>query len=178
MHNKLKKINDCLICEVDRQLACLEEVDTEELGEVIDMIKDVEEAIYYHTITKSMTEDSYKNEHTMYYVEPHSSGMDTNKGDWGSMKKDHGAHSTPSQDWKEHAMMRDHREGRSYMSRKMYLEAKEGKGDKTSQLKELEKYMQELTSDIVDMIEEATLEEKQYLEKKISALATKIGQMK
>jgi hypothetical protein len=31
---------------------------------------------------------------------------------------------------------------------------------------------------MVDMIQEATPEEKQYLEKKISALATKIGQMK
>jgi hypothetical protein len=31
---------------------------------------------------------------------------------------------------------------------------------------------------MVDMIQEATPEEKQYLEKKISALAAKIGQMK
>jgi hypothetical protein len=38
--------------------------------------------------------------------------------------------------------------------------------------------MQELSQDVVEMIEDATTEEKQYLEKKISALATKIGQMK
>jgi hypothetical protein len=38
--------------------------------------------------------------------------------------------------------------------------------------------MQELSQDVVEMIEDASLEEKQYLEKKISALATKIGQMK
>jgi hypothetical protein len=38
--------------------------------------------------------------------------------------------------------------------------------------------MQELSQDVVEMIEDASLEEKQYLEKKISALAMKIGQMK
>ena len=59
----------------------------------------------------------------------------------------------------------------------MYMEAK-GSKDKATQLRELEKYMQELTSDMVEMIQDSSPEEKQYLEKKISALATKIGQMK
>ena len=45
-------------------------------------------------------------------------------------------------------------------------------------VRELEKYMQELTSDMVEMIQDSSPEEKQYLEKKISALASKIGQMK
>ena len=49
--------------------------------------------------------------------------------------------------------------------------------DKATQLKELEHYMQELTQDMVEMIEGASVEEKQYLEKRISALATKIGQL-
>jgi hypothetical protein len=43
------------------------------------------------------------------------------------------------------------------------------------QLKELDKYMQELTNDMVDLIQEASQEEKQYLEKKIAGLAAKIG---
>ena len=34
----------------------LEQVDAKELGEVIDMVKDIEEAIYYCTITKAMEE--------------------------------------------------------------------------------------------------------------------------
>jgi hypothetical protein len=38
--------------------------------------------------------------------------------------------------------------------------------------------VQELTTDIVEMISDASLEEKQYLEKKMTTLATKIGQMK
>ena len=72
----------------------------------------------------------------------------------------------------------DHRDGRSYASRRMYMEAKEMQKDKAIQLRELEKYMQELTQDITEMIGDSTPEEKQYLEKKISALATKIGSMK
>jgi hypothetical protein len=72
---------------------------------------------------------------------------------------------------------RDEREGRSPHNRRMYMEAK-GTKDKAAQLRELEKYMQELTSDMVEMIQDSSPEEKQYLEKKISALAAKIGQMK
>jgi hypothetical protein len=64
------------------------------------------------------------------------------------------------------------------MNRKAYLEAKHANRDKATQLRELEKYMQELTTDMVEMIQDSSPEEKQYLEKKISALASKIGQMK
>lgn len=46
--------------------------------------------------------------------------------------------------------------------------------DKASQLQELEKYMQELTSDMVEMIDGASPEEKQMLSNRIAALATKI----
>lgn len=71
-------------------------------------------------------------------------------------------------------MMRDRREGRSPMSRKHYMESKEMHKDKASQLQELEKYSQELTADLVEMIEGASPEEKQFLSNKIATLATKI----
>ena len=58
------------------------------------------------------------------------------------------------------------------------MEAKHTGRDKAAQLRELEKYMQELSQDITEMIADASPEEKQYLEKKITALASKIGQMK
>jgi hypothetical protein len=45
-------------------------------------------------------------------------------------------------------------------------------------MKELERYVHELTEDIVEMIEDATAEEKQFLSKKIATLATKIGAAK
>ena len=42
-HEKLQWMKDSLICAVENQLCNLNEVDTEELGEAIDMIKDLEE---------------------------------------------------------------------------------------------------------------------------------------
>jgi hypothetical protein len=41
-------------------------------------------------------------------------------------------------------------------------------------MQELDAYMQELTTDLVEMIQDASPEEKQMLQQKISALATKI----
>lgn len=70
-------------------------------------------------------------------------------------------------------MMRDPKEGRSGERRKMYMEGK-GSKDKTHQMKELENYMQELTQDLTEMIQDASPEEKQMLQQKISTLATKI----
>jgi hypothetical protein len=43
-------------------------------------------------------------------------------------------------------------------------------------MKELEKYMMELTTDIVEMIHGSSSEEKQLLQKKLAALAEKVGQ--
>ena len=147
-HTKLMWMEEMLIEEAEKQFECLDEVCTEELGEVIDMIKDLKEAIYYETVTKAMENDSWKTE-----------------------KSDH--HYVM-----EHNDSRSDYEGKSHHSRRMYIEAKETHKDKTTQLRELEKYMQELSQDVTEMIADASVEEKQYLEKKITALASKIGQMK
>ena len=65
---RLMKIKESLIACVESQISRnLSMVDTKELGEAIDMIKDLEEAIYYHTITKAMHE---KGEEEL--EEPHS----------------------------------------------------------------------------------------------------------
>lgn len=60
------------------------------------------------------------------------------------------------------------------MTRKMYMEHKDLHHDKSIKIQELDKYMHELTDDIMEMIEDSSPEEKQLLQKKISALATKI----
>lgn len=141
-HKKLMWMEELLIAEAEKQFECLEEVCTKELGEVIDMIKDLKEAIYYETVTKAMeTGNSYKTE-----------------------KSDH--HQGDS---------RSEYEGKSPHSRQLYIEAKHMNKDKATQLRELEKYMQELSQDVIDMIADASPEEKQYLEKKITALASKVG---
>ena len=43
----LKNIKEQLIAQVQNQMTDLKCVDTKELGEVIDMIKDLSEAVYY-----------------------------------------------------------------------------------------------------------------------------------
>lgn len=194
-HEKLKWMKDTLICVVENELCNLESVDTEELGEAIDMIKDLEEAIYYCTVTEAMNNpqnekmwEMKKSDHhqengdsRMYYYpmmyadgrSRRSDGTSHNNGRNGSTNSTNGRNYYEDPDeW------RDEREGRSHISRRMYMEAKDMKRDKATQLRELEKYMQELSQDITEMIADASPEEKQYLEKKITALASKIGQMK
>lgn len=189
-HEKLQWMKDSLICVVENQLCNLNEVDTEELGEAIDMIKDLEEAIYYCTVTEAMNnpkkEHSWEMKKSDHHQKPEDdrmyySGYPMYYADSGHVNSGNGTSNTNSSNGRNYyddPMERDEREGRSPMSRRMYMEAKHTGKDKVTQLRELEKYMQELSQDITEMIADASPEEKQYLEKKITALASKIGQMK
>ena len=69
---------------------------------------------------------------------------------------------------------RDYNEGRSPMTRKTYMERKMHGGDKNTQMRELDKYMHELSQDLAEMIEGASPEEKQMLQQKLNTLATKV----
>ena len=71
--------------------------------------------------------------------------------------------------------LRDYREGRSGNSRRMYMESKEMHEGKEKQMAELEKYMQEFSGDVMEMINDATPEEKQILSQKLATLAEKIN---
>lgn len=75
--------------------------------------------------------------------------------------------------------MRDGREGRSGASRRSYIETKEMHPDnsqesKQAKMKELEKYMGELSGDITEMIAGASNEEKTMLKAKLQTLMQKI----
>ena len=200
-HEKLEWMKECLLCSVENQLCHLDEVDTAELGDAIDMIKDLEEAIYYSTVTEAMNKQGKEMHMNMKNSDHHQKPEDDRMyyggypmyyADGGHVNSGNGTSNTNSSNgrnyydepmWRDEREMhnpmgRDEREGRSPMSRKMYMEAKHMNKDKATQLRELEKYMQELSQDITDMIADASPEEKQYLEKKITALASKIGQMK
>ena len=153
MIDRLKCLEDEMVSVLELQFANLEHVCTKELGEAIDIVKDLEEAIYYHTITEAMKTEKAATAHSWGIEESHDRSMEV-KEEWDELL------------------------GRSPHGRKRYLEAKEHGKDKASQLRELEKYVTELTTDIVTMIDDASVDEKAYLEKKITSLATKIGQMK
>lgn len=202
MHiEKLKNIQECLASAAEAQIYDLENVDAQELGEVIDIIKDIEETIYYCTVTKAMEEsEKYKGEEMMYYTPMYmDNGRMTDKRDMSRMYYNGGSYSSGNQGGSSNGSggtsgnssgngnssqyserefpmaFADRREGRSSRSRRMYMEAKETHQDKATQMKELEKYMQELAQDVVEMVEDASPEERQYLSKKISALSTKLA---
>ena len=108
----------------------------------------------------------------MYYTDYAMNNGSGNQG--GSRNYQDGNRQTAGESRNYPIELRDYREGRSPMTRKTYMERKMHGGTKEAQMHELEKYMQELTSDITEMIEGASSEEKQMLKTKISALATKI----
>lgn len=183
---KLKHIKESLLGCVYNQVGDLKSADAKELGEAIDMIKDIEEAIYYCTITKAMNENeegSRKSHDTVYYTEKYypyrdmemSNGrMHYNDGGSSSMSGNAG---NSTRNYSEHPLsfqMKDYREGRSPQSRRNYMESKEMHNDKHVQMKELENYVKELSEDLMEMIEGASVEEKQLLQKKLATLATKI----
>lgn len=178
MEDRLKIMKESLMTCAQEQMNHLDSVDAEELGEVIDMIKDLEEAEYYCTITKAMKE---KEEETAeygyrYYNKmpiPYYNNRRNNMVHRDSYYDDQSEE--PLQNSERMTMTRDRREGKSPMSRKNYMESKEMHQPKTTQMRELEKYLQELSSDIVEMIQDASPEEKALMEQKISTLAAKIN---
>lgn len=187
---RLKHMEEALMSCVQAQLSHLDTVDTEELGQVIDMIKDLEQAKYYCSIVKAMEEaeedETKEMSHRhrdmdrvygrMYYEGPNGDF----KGRYPWKKRD------PDEDWERYPFypeqgreidIRDSREGRSPVTRRMYMESKQLHKDKTEKVKELEQYMQELSEDIVEMIDGASPEERQVLEKKMTSLTNKIAQL-
>lgn len=70
---RLKSMKETLVGTIQGQLGHLDQVDAKELGEVVDMVKDLEEAIYYCTITKAMEEKDQKETHHYYtpYIDPY-----------------------------------------------------------------------------------------------------------
>lgn len=159
---RLESMKEQLISCVEGQIANLQDVDAHELGEAIDMIKDLEEAMYYCSIVKAMEEKGEEeNASRMYYSERYPWYFDR------EIKRDRKEREYPTE-------MRDYREGSSPIQRKYYMESKELHHDKTMQMHELEKYMQELSKDITEMIQDASPEETTLLKQKLATLVEKI----
>ena len=194
---QLKSIKQCLVSAVQNQLGDLKKTDAKELGEVVDMIKDLEEAMYYCSITEAMEKSSEEKEQNRnmnvnYYMEPmyyrgqtrdsmgrYTSGDNMGQSNGGSQSN--GTHNyVPYMEYAPYMMRddkwRDERFGdKSGMSRRMYMEGKQYHGDDQQSMKELEHYIKDLGEDLTDMIKESSPEEKQVLSTKLQQLATKIN---
>ena len=166
------------MCQVECEMANPAAADTHELGEVIDMIKDLEEAGYYCSIIQAMKEASPEEIH--YYTEkykPHNKSKNVKRiynNDYEDWEDDDWDYMEYPESRTSRMPKHDEKEGRSPKQRKMYMESKEMHKGTPQQMKELEKYIQELSQDVIEMIKDATPEEKVMLQQKLSTLATKI----
>ena len=216
MIKQLEMMKEQMMSCVQSEMSNLKEADTKELGEAVDIIKDLSEAIYYCTITEAMEGKDKEKRETVYYTEkimpPWDNGYyrdmdrrdrrmyypydytdgtmyypyiyaDSSNGNGGNGGRSMSGSNGGTRSYTEHDFpmsridMRDAREGRSPMTRKMYMESKEMGHDKTKKIKELEDYMKELGQDMTEMIHDASPEEKQLMQRKLTELSTKIGQL-
>lgn len=165
----LKEIKNCLVATVKDQLSDLKKINAKELGEVVDMIKDLEEAMYYYSIIQAMehskkSESEEKSTNISYYME-----NDKNINHYVPYME-YAPYMIRDKEWRE-----DHlNNGRSYYSRRMYMESKLNGSDDQKSAKELEHYMKDLGEDLTDMIVKSTPEEKQMLSNKLQQLAMKV----
>ena len=218
IHEMMEKLTKCAENEFEKGV---ENVDTKEMGEVVDIIKDLAEAEYYAKITKAMDEAEYGEDYDYmgayeddmrkgYRGQPRDSrGRYMSRRGRGrrgyeeplyhmplEMYKDYSAEELRDMDRNTMGRMyytdgasggsmatrtqggmnggRDNREGRSGMSRRGYMEAKEMGKEKGEKMKELEKYMKELSEDVTEMIGDASQEEKSMLKSKMQTLLQKI----
>lgn len=222
IHCMIEKIAECAVCEVEKGTECL---NTKEMGEVADILKDLCEAEYYAHIAKAMgkaeeeeqeeekflmrkLKEEYgeeEGERRYYDRWRYKSGRFAPKGKGSrrgyeeppyyhmtpEMYREHGPEYWRDLDRNEGRMyysgpvesgstgIRDHREGKSWQSRRAYMESKEthpgsSPEEKQHKTKELEKYMNELSSDVTEMIAGASNEEKTMLKTKMQTLLQKI----
>lgn len=187
---RLKNMKETLMSATQAQLSNLPNADCKELGEAVDMIKDLSEAIYYCTIVKAMEEEPKEDmryytpssrayyrdmdmgQGKMYYTEPFNHNYPVNSNNYPIKSPDY-RDPMMRQDMGRD-MMRDPREGRSQYSRKNYIESKEMHKHQDEKMKELEQYMKELSMDITEMIKDSSAQEKDMLKDKLKMLMEKI----
>ena len=139
---QLEHMKEQLVSLVSNQLSHADTANTKELGEAVDMIKDLAETIYYCTITEAMEksekEGNSKHEevHHRYYDYVPMRDMDRRYGRMYydpattyniPMYYDESVTNPTYSDGRYNATaeMRDSREGRSPASRRTYMESKE-----------------------------------------------------
>ena len=236
IHRMIECLTEKALAELDKGI---ENVDTKEMGEVVDMIKDLNEAEYRAVIVKSMKEadeeqkeydkellralkDEYGEEDGRRFYDEYrykTTGRYAPKGKgtyvgrrgyeeppyWhrypGDMTDYDGMERMRDMDRLSRGRMyytdmsdrmgmidqprsgssteRDMREGRSGISRKHYMEAKEQhkantQQDKDAKMQSLDEYMKELSTDMVELLADMTPEERTMLKSKMSVLMTKI----
>ena len=199
LHDMIETLTEIAKCELDKGIEC---VDTEEMGEVCEMISDLCKAEYHAKISKAMDEAEYGEDYDYMGAYDRKGYRGQHRDRMGRYMSRRGYeeppyyHMTPDM-YKEHDAEywrdMDRKNGRMYYAepsmpimngrmeqsrseraRKGYMETKEMGKDKQEKMKSLEEYMRELSSDLTEMISDASPEEKTMLKNKMSALMQKI----
>lgn len=198
MSEQLDAMKSSLMAIAQSRMSDLEHTDAEELGEVIDMIKDLEEAKYYCSITKAMmdrtkdqeSQDKIDNALLMerirnqssnnsYYGGPYLRYPDRDFDEYGRMyydgRDERRGSSNPNTE-RAYTMptIRDYREGKSPISRKGYVESKDTHMDKPYRMERLNEYVKMLGEDLSEMIMDASPEEKKQLHDELVSIAQKM----
>lgn len=215
MHEMIEKLSEAAECEFKKGI---ENVDTCEMDKVVNMMKDLSEAMYYRTLTKAMQEsdaeetmemfDKYGDDGKRYYdMWRYKSGGFAPKGRgtrrgyeeppyyhmnpdmyrehdpeyWRDLDRSEGRlyFSEPVKNTMNIGNTHDKKDGRSWKSRRGYMESKElhksnTPEDKQHKMHDLEEYAKELTDDVVEMISDMSAEEKNLLRAKLQTLVQKI----
>lgn len=185
MH-KVKQIKEKL-----EEVACsvlntyeLGRIDTKELGEVIDMIKDCTEAMYYHKICEAMEESEEekkiqeklnKKNYNLEYRDPnYSPYMKGNDGEYHYpiQERYYTPDKMPNMTGR---VMNMNNARKNYEHFKQMHKGVDGSFDQQQkEMRELESYMKELAEDLTEMIADATDAEKNMLKQKLASLQQKI----
>ena len=173
--NSLKEIKEQLVIQVQNQMGNLECVNTKELGEVIDMIKDLSKAIYYCEVSKQMEEADESRK--MGKGEDYSQSFNMGSGQ-GEVTASHNPtksiNNSHDSEGNNSIYLRNEWEGKSPITRKIYMESKMMGHDVSKTSKELENYMQDLINDMMEILNKTSSEEKTIIQKKINTLVAKI----
>lgn len=162
------------------------ETDSDSVGnvpvtEAVDMIRDLNEALYYASVVLAMgsygTRRGYE-EPPYYHMTPEQREEWERNRDMDRATSHRMYFSEPiMRDGKEH--METVKESRYDRARRSYTESKEihkanTPEDKTAKMKDLEAYVAELSADLTDIVKDMSQEERTLLKNKVTALATKL----
>ena len=203
IHCMIEKLSEVAKCELDKGV---ENIDTKEMGEVAEIIKELSEAEYYAKISKAMDESEYGEDYDYRgaYDEHERKGyrgrMRDSKGRY--MKRSYTPNTMMHDDeWEDMQRNRDmdrnlgkmyytepmemnngqsHSESRYDRAKRGYEETKSMHKDNSAEskqmkMKSLEDYTKELVSDITDMVQDMSAEEKNLLRTKLQTLAQKVS---
>lgn len=192
-YERVCSVKDKALSLVETQMnGNIQNVDAKELGEVADIAKDMaeimklcSEAEYYFKITEAM--DKHSNDENMEYIEeyipkskryysrPHMCDDDRYDENYRSRMY----YTDPSVNMNMRGTTRSNishgnMDGRAYISRRGYMESKNNGADNATLISEIRKWASDTAEDVMEMIKDASPEEKAVLKQHFNQIASKI----